>query len=173
MYYGIWHQGRISFPFSSHSPSLVSLSIIIAPLSHCSRSQFSPTTPRIVQSIPCYDFSHPHLSSFYITTAQLVGYISTSTLYPLPFTLHLLRTLHPTPPDYDYCNYYIGGFFSESYHSFIPPSSFSSPKWQSLLLDPYTIIFCNAFVQLFRLIPPVNGPFFAIIHFITSFKPNP
>ena len=132
--------------------------------------------PRIVQSIPCYDFPHPHISSFYITTAQLVGYISTSTLYPLPFTLHLLRTLHPTPPDYDYCNYYIGGFFSESYHSFTPPPSFSSPKRQSLLpelLIPYTIIFCNAFVQLFRLIPPVNVPFFAIIHFITSSNLNP
>ena len=101
--------------FFSFSPSRFSLSIIIAPLSHCSRSQ----SPRIVQSIPCYDFSHPHLSSFYITTAQLVGFISTSTLYPLPFTLHLLRTLHPTPPDYDYRKYCTGGLFSESYHSYI------------------------------------------------------
>ena len=153
MYYGIWHQGRISFPFSSHSLSLVSLSPSSLLLSHCSRSQF----PRIVQSIPCYDFSHPHLSSFDITTAQLVGYISTSTLYPLPFTLHLLRTLHPTPPDYDYCNYYIGGFFSESYHSFTPPPSFSSPKRQSLLpelLIPYTIIFCNAFCTTIPAYPP-------------------
>ena len=110
-------KGLLPF-FFSFSQSRFSLSIIIAPLSHCSRSQFSPSTPRIVQSIPCYDFSHPHLSSFYITTAQLVGYISTSTLYPLPFTLHLLHTLHPTPPDYDYCNYCTGGFFSESCHSY-------------------------------------------------------